>query len=165
MLETALRLGGGHWSLLLGSLPFDSINLAGNGYTIRQIQGQVHKALAYSPDVVVIMAGTNDLLGDQYNEHKAVKELVSISRMFAQSSSLCVITLPVKMRKISASQAVQRLNDQLRVTLSGSDCTLLDLNPVLAPQGVLSDRFSADGVHLTHEAYAVWVDHLRPVLP
>lgn len=49
---------GGHWSLLLSSLPFDSINLSGNGYTIRQIQDQVHKALAYNPEAVVIMAGT-----------------------------------------------------------------------------------------------------------
>lgn len=69
------------------------------------------------------------------------------------------------MRKISASQAVQRLNEQLRVALSGSDCTLLDLNPALAPQGVLSDRFTTDGVHLTREAYAVWADPLGSLLP
>lgn len=55
---------GGHLSLRLGSLPFDLINLAGSGYTIRQIQGQVHKALAYNPNAFVITAGTYDLFGD-----------------------------------------------------------------------------------------------------
>lgn len=161
----SITAGGGHWSFLLKSIPFDSINLAGNGYTTRQIANQVHKALTYQPEVVVIMAGANDILDENYNEQDVVDDYASISESFAGKKSQCLVTLPVKMRDPRRSQAVERLNRRLKNDLPGMGCLVIDLNPDLAPNDVLLDRFTGDGVHLTHDAYKVWADKLRPLLP
>lgn len=161
----SITSGGGHWSFLLSSMPFDSINLAGNGYTTQQIAGQVRRALNYKPEVVVIMAGTNDILSDDFSEKKVLDSFGSIANLFASHSSQCLVTLPTKLRDPSRSASIDGLNQKLSGILPGMGCSVIDLNTDLAPDGVLEPRFTRDGIHLNEEAYAVWADRLRPFLP
>jgi len=54
----SITAGGRNWGSFLGA-----INLAGDGYTVWQIEGQLGKAEKYSPEKIFILAGTNDILG------------------------------------------------------------------------------------------------------
>ena len=54
----SITAGGRNWGV-----PFDAINLGGDGYTTWQIEGQIGKTKKYDPDNVFILAGTNDILG------------------------------------------------------------------------------------------------------
>jgi hypothetical protein len=161
----SITAGGGHWSFLLSSMPFDSINLAGDGYTTRQIAGQVRRALLYQPKVVVIMAGANDILGGDFREQEVVDGYIYIAKLFAGKPSQCLVTLPTKLRDPSQTETVELLNGRLSDILPEMGCLVVDLNPDLAPNGVLERRFTRDGIHLNQEAYAVWADRLRPLLP
>lgn len=48
----SLISGGGHWGPRIGLGYFTTLNLAGNGYTIRQITSQVKKANRYQPKYI-----------------------------------------------------------------------------------------------------------------
>ena len=61
----SITAGGRNWGSMLGA-----INLAGDGYTVSQIEGQLGKAETYSPKRVFILAGTNDILGRQATDLK-----------------------------------------------------------------------------------------------
>lgn len=141
-------------------MPFDSINLAGDGYTAQQIQAQVRKALAYRPAAIVVMAGVNDVINDGYNQEDVVADLEVIARLIADSSSQCLITLPIMVRDTPKSQRIAGLNKRLRLELSAVGCEILDLNAALAPNGVLLDPYTTDGVHLTREGYQRWAGEL-----
>ena len=60
----SITAGGRNWGWRLWDNPLAARNMAGNGYTVWQIEGQVRDAIAkYHPKVIFILAGTNDLLG------------------------------------------------------------------------------------------------------
>ena len=57
--------GGGNWGWRVLGNPISAINLGVSNYTIRQVAFMVLRAVEYRPSVVVIMAGTNDILANQ----------------------------------------------------------------------------------------------------
>ena len=57
--------GGGNWGWRVLGNPISAINLGVSNYTIRQVAFMVPRAVEYRPSVVVIMAGTNDILANQ----------------------------------------------------------------------------------------------------
>jgi lysophospholipase L1-like esterase len=54
--------GGGNWGWRVLGNPISAVNLGVSNYTIRQVAFMVPRAVEYRPSVVVIMAGTNDIL-------------------------------------------------------------------------------------------------------
>ena len=76
---------------------------------------------------------------------------------------MCV-TLPTKTWNPRSSLAVASLNRVLSNVLPKNGCLTLNINPDLAPKGVLLERFTTDGVHLTRDAYRVWADKLKPLV-
>lgn len=56
----SITSGGGQWSLRLSGSPIDAYNLAGNGYTVQQVRGQLARAIGYSPNAICVLAGTGD---------------------------------------------------------------------------------------------------------
>lgn len=59
------------------------------------------------------------------------------------------------MRDLRGSHEVASLNRGLRNVLPENGCLVLDLNPDLAPKGVLLERFTTYGVHLSRDAWGL----------
>jgi hypothetical protein len=57
--------GGGNCGWRVLGNPISAINLGASNYTIRQVAFMVPRAVEYRPSVVVIMAGTNDILANR----------------------------------------------------------------------------------------------------
>ena len=55
---------------------------------------------------------------------------------------------------------IRALNERLRQFSERHQLGFLDLNPLLAPNGYLEPRYSADGVHLNGLAYKIWAQAL-----
>jgi hypothetical protein len=161
----SITSAGGHWSFLLGTTPFDSINLAGDGYMVSQVRSQVRKALGYRPAVILVKAGVNDVMSLVYDEKAVLSDFLAITKEIAASSSQCLVTLPTKLRDPDKSQSIAALNARLMAVLPAAGCQVVDLNPDLAPDGELLERFTSDGVHLSPKAYRLWADRLKPLLP
>lgn len=67
---------------------------------------------------------------------------------------------------VAFNREVSAFNRGIDSTFRGMDgVRILDLNPELAPTGVLESRFAQeDGIHLTPAAYRIWGRRIREVL-
>ena len=59
-LGDSLIAGGRNWGQ-----SFRALNLGGNGYQIHQIQNQVGRAKKAQPEVLILLAGTNNVLSEE----------------------------------------------------------------------------------------------------
>jgi lysophospholipase L1-like esterase len=75
------------------------------------------------------------------------------------------VTLPTKLRDPDKSQSIAALNVFLMAVLPAAGCQVVNLNPDLAPDVVLYERFTSNGVHLSPMACRLWADRLKPLLP
>lgn len=160
----SITAGGGHWSLLLGRTPFDSITLAENGYTVKQITSKVILAKQYNPKTISIMAGTNDVFHPRYRLDETLLDFKEMLDAAQDVSDSCIVTLPPLTRIPSASESIAELNSQIKPLIQNSKCRIIDLNPFLAPNGILLDQYTTDGVHLSPKAYDEWARQLKAVL-
>jgi len=115
--------------------------------------------------VILVKAGVNDVINDGYCEQESVADFMAIASMIRNSPSQCLVTLPTKLRDPVKAQRVTSLNARLQAELLGAGCELVDLNSALAPDGVLLERYTTDGVHLNAGAYRLWAEQLKHVLP
>lgn len=160
----SITAGAGHWPLLLGRSPFSSITLAENGYTVRQITSQVSSAKQYRPYAISIMAGTNDIFHPRYRLQDVLLDYRDMLEVAEDAADRCIVTLPTKTKDISKAKAIAKLNSNLKALIQNSKCQVLDLNPVLAPNGMLLEEYTTDGVHLSQRAYKEWAKQLKRAL-
>ena len=59
---------------------------------------------------------------------------------------------------------ITKFNDQLRQLCNQENVTVVDLNPDIAPHGVLLPEYAGDGVHFSQLAYGIWQKKLREVI-
>lgn len=148
--------GGGHWSTLVGGFPLDAYNLAGNGYTVDQIKHQVSKALAYSPDCICVMGGTNDLFDPRYNADYTIAAYDEMLTDIQAAGVSCIVTLvPYQNSELKRLQ-IDELNQRIAAIATKHECAVIDLNPLLAPEGILMSEYTTDGTHFSDAAYFIW---------
>jgi len=156
--------GGAYWSIRISGKPFDSYNLAGNGYTVRQIYSQVAKALKYQPNYVVVMGGTNDLFDERFSLAHSINWYQKILADLTKARVGCIITLIPYQSNEKKKIAVSSFNKKIREISAGYSCKVIDLNKTLAPTGVLLEEFTTDGTHFTEAAYDAWADEISRVI-
>ena len=156
----SITAGGRNWGTPLGA-----INLAGNGYTVWQIEGQLGKAEEYSPKRLFILAGTNDVLGRRpFNPKEFEKDYARLlDRALKTKAEVYVTLIPLTSRSEAnraipnANQIIQELSDSRRIST-------IDLNPTIAPNGTILPNYTVDGVHFTPETYTLWRTKLHDVI-
>lgn len=127
--------------------------------------------LRHRPAQVVVCIGTNDLLFGRRAEDIAARyrEIVQRIRQGAPQAGLVLVSvLPVNntVKKSGLEKAqVLALNEHIRRIAGEWSIPYLDLHAALADgDGNLSEKFTADGVHLNGAGYAVWQHNLAPIL-
>jgi lysophospholipase L1-like esterase len=153
--------GGAYWSVRIFGTPLDSVNLAGNGYTVAQIKHQVAKALAYEPEYICVMGGTNDLFDPRYDIEFTVDSYESLITEIRDAGVTCVVTLVPHRAVADKQEEIDLLNLRIATVAKTHDCTVIDLNPVVAPDKILLPGYTTDGTHFTDAAYIAWSDMIN----
>lgn len=133
-----------------------AINRGINGDTVRGVRRRLSISVPEDAARIYLMIGINDLrrgadAGAVAEEYAALIQAIG-PRVVVQS------TLYTRNKALNARVAT--LNARLRELCASGACRYLDLNPSLAPEGVLSADYTVDGIHLNGDGYRVWVGRL-----
>ena len=156
---------------------------AENNFTCRGISGQVSAqmlcrfradAINLRPKAVVILAGTNDIAGNNgpiENEHIA-ENIVSMAELALAAgirpilcSVLPAAKYPWRPEIESVPEKSADLNARLQQYAAERGLTWVDYYSAMdAGDGSMRSEYTKDGVHPTPEGYAVMEGVIRPVL-
>ena len=133
---------------------FDTINLGESGLPTHQIAVALKGIAKYHPRHVVVMAGTNDSFED-FDEGRLRKDWDIIA---ADPRTTIVLAPPT--RNPEANSRLARINEIVVQAARKNGKKPLVLTELRGPDGLLRERFSVDGVHLTDDAYEFWKERL-----
>lgn len=156
---------------------------AENNFACRGISGQVSAqmlcrfradAINLRPKAVVILAGTNDIAGNNgpiENEHIA-ENIVSMAELALAAgirpilcSVLPAAKYPWRPEIESVPEKIADLNARLQRYAAERGLTWVDYYSAMdAGDGSMRSEYTKDGVHPTPEGYAVMEGVIRPVL-
>lgn len=154
--------GGRHWVLDKSIGYLSTINLSGNGYTIRQSISQVRKANSYSPKHIVVAAGTNDAFSILDNRQTILESVSDFRELVETAQSPLLITLPLPTRNDNINKVLTPLREEMRKAAQESNVETIDLwDLFLDEEGLLRQELTTDGVHLTEKAYEIWIAELN----
>jgi lysophospholipase L1-like esterase len=157
---------GGNWSELLGRERV--VNRGIGGDNIPGMLDRLHQVYRLKPKICFIMAGINDLYTDAPVEEVFLRymQLIDSLRIYkiipVIQSTLHVN--PKWKRAAEKNAEVAKLNEMIERYAGDISVPYINLNALLSNNGVLQDRYTSDGIHLTAQAYGVWRDALEPLL-
>lgn len=154
-----------------------------NNFACRGIGGQVSSQMLcrfradvidLRPKAVVILAGTNDIAGNNgpiESEHIA-ENIVSMAELALAAgirpilcSVLPAAKYPWRPEVGSVPEKIRALNDRLRQYAVERGLTWVDYHSAMdAGDGSMRSEYTRDGVHPTPEGYAVMEAVIRPAL-
>ncbi|MDH6236523.1 GDSL-type esterase/lipase family protein [Cryobacterium sp. CG_9.6] len=154
---------GGSWAEWFPE--YDVTNLGLSGNTTTELVSGLDAMIASAPDVIVILAGTNDL-GWRKSDEYVVRNLETILyRLRRALPATRILIQSVFPRHPDFALTIRSINRHIRQYAATQHALYLDLWPVLAlANGEIDPQFSSDQLHLTDEGYQVWLDQLRPAL-
>lgn len=150
---------GGEWSELIGP---QVANRGVGGDTSGALLSRLDASLPASARTVVVMIGTNDLKAADWSADASVS---NVSALLDRLKGRRVILQSVLYTSDpKANRKIDDLNAAYSRLCETGRCAWLDLNPVVAPGGVLSREDSLDGRHLNGGAYLRWASALKAKL-
>jgi lysophospholipase L1-like esterase len=140
-------------------------NLGIDGDTSAGVLERLDEVVAASPDVIVLLIGTNDFGNHRKSAEHVVRNvetiLVTLRRELPGVRLLLVSVLP---RQAEYATKIEEANRHLRQFVATCHAQYLDAWPALADGDHLDERFTEDGLHLTEDGYRAYVDELIPAL-
>lgn len=138
--------------------------IAENGMTSDWMATQGWNAVEYSPDIVVVHGGTNDVSGE-VDPAQVVANLEKIRTVvMSVGIKMAVCTLPPRQDPAQEARAVA-VNEAIRAWAARSGVILLDTAaPLRAPGGGWNPGMTEDGLHPTAEAAALMSREAAKVL-
>ncbi|MGD8341403.1 MAG: GDSL-type esterase/lipase family protein [Gammaproteobacteria bacterium] len=122
------------------------------------------------PEVIVIQAGTNNVGRRAGGEEKVdaivagVAAIVSTAREKAPGADI-VLTGIFPRSDVAVVAEIESINRKLEAMAGAARIRFLNVNDSLAgDDGLLLERMSSDGLHLSRAGYEVWANALTPVL-
>lgn len=155
---------GRNWGLRLYGNPLISRTFAADGYTTRQIQSMAGRAAALNPEWIFVMAGTNDVTGDDYALEATVARFRHLLETAQSGGAGVVVTLALYQQDHENNLKIGALNKRIVELADEMQVEIIDLNPVVAPEEVLLDKFTDDGVHPSARGLKVWADAIRELV-
>ncbi len=158
--------GGVEWNDLLGRN--DVVNRGIDNDVTAGFLARMEYTLNVEPELCFIMGGVNDL-------HKGVppeeivsnlSELINVLREHNVKpiiASILHVTSPYP-DFVRFNRSVKQTNGLIQAMCAQRNVEFVDLNSSLAPEGVLLDVYSSDGIHLTGAGYAKWREILLPII-
>lgn len=151
------------WADIFRDVSMVNRGLAGD--TTAGMLRRIDTTLNVNPKLICFMAGINDL-AQGYSVDQAFTNYVEIVDTWLKQGIKVVVqsTLFVGESLQGLNTQVEELNSLLKSYCHENRVQFLDVNEVLAPNGVLLDDFSCDDLHLNAKAYQQWSSLLIPVV-
>jgi lysophospholipase L1-like esterase len=109
---------------------------------------------AAGAEVIIVMIGTNDLLGSNDDFLVQLKNiLITLSHDYPAAEILVNSLFPMELPNLPQN-SVSSLNTHMEAITMRTGCCFLDVHKRFS--GSDKQLFQEDGVHLTDAAYAVW---------
>jgi len=128
--------------------------------------GVLHRLDNLSPEInkVFIMIGSNDLgYGESveyvFSNYKKIIEILEIRGIKPYIQSVLYVGMFDRSKRDNVD--IAKLNHLLFKFTMKKDIVFIDLNKVLAPNGVLNEEYTIDGVHINEKAYKIWVENIK----
>ena len=141
-------------------------NLSNYGIAGDTTFGVLHRLDNLSPEIkkVFIMIGSNDLgYGESveyvFSNYKKIIEILEIRGIKPYIQSVLYVGRFDRSKR--DNKDITKLNHLLLNFAMKKGITFIDLNKVLAPEGVLHDEYTTDGVHINEKAYKIWVENIK----
>ena len=155
------------WSKIL-----DKYDVANRGIGADVTDGMLARlddVYSLRPSVCVVEGGINDF-GKLVSVERIAGNLVAIyDSLRAHGITPISNSILPYGKRISKSEKVNRkiaaVNSIVERHCKAAGIRRIDLGPALAKDGYFDPRYTLDGVHLTGNAYAIWRDSLKTVLP
>ena len=153
----------GDWAAAFPDLQV--VNAGRSGDTTTDVLERLDEVVQAAPEVVVLMAGTNDL-----HRRATVEQvvrgleniLVTLHRELPVTRLIVQSVLP---REPERAEFVHQTNIHLRQFSPTVKAEYLDLWPEFADDdGALKTEYTDDRLHLNPAGYSAWADQLRPLL-
>lgn len=152
--------GGRNWGWSISGNPFDAINLGVSSYMTRQTGYLLDRAISYKRKFIVLMSGTNDVFDSQYNLQHTIADFDAIFNKFKTSQSKLVLFLTPLTTDAPGNRPIMELNRAVRDRAKEYGIIVVDLNGIIAPEGVLLNKYTIDGVHFSGDGYKAWTREL-----
>ncbi|MFO1497211.1 MAG: GDSL-type esterase/lipase family protein [Verrucomicrobiota bacterium] len=163
-----------HWRQ--NFLGWNAANFGWGGDTVQNILWRLENGELddVHPKAIVLMAGTNNLQGEEVDSAAKVDEIaagieaiVAIMQQKAPQSVIVLTSITPRVDRAGTTHTstIQRINDRIARKADGKRVRYIDLHSRLAdPSGRPRDGMTADGLHLTVQAYEIWASALKPIL-
>jgi lysophospholipase L1-like esterase len=134
-------------------------NLGRGSFVAAQMLPFMQRATDAHPAWVSLCAGANDVTSRHYDQSETVADVLQMIQIAHAGGVRVALTL-IPQRRMHLDE-IDALNSALREMPAD---VVIDLSITLAPEGVLLEQYTTDGVHLSSEAYRVWAQQLRSAL-
>lgn len=135
------------------------------------VQYGIDALAAVNPSKIYTTFGTNALV--EMSEEDFINEYVEMIKTFREkfpTAQIYVCSVPPVTKQLAEDRDIQafktedmqRINEQLAQTANSNGAYYINLHQVLTDEnGYLKEEYAAaDGMHLTPQAYSVWVQYL-----
>jgi lysophospholipase L1-like esterase len=155
---------GGNWGWRVLGKPISAINLGVGNYTIRQVAFMVPRAVEYHPSVVVILAGTNDILVNRAGVEQIRRDFDFLMDALVRAHEKAIVTLIPLFSEAGFIPEIEAANAVIQEIAARHGAAVIDLNPFIAAGGRLKPEMTVDGVHLSVEGLNIWADQIGRTL-
>jgi len=154
----------GNWGWRLARNPFAALNLAEDGALIDQIALQVKRSKIYDAKFLFVMAGTNDIFIFGRTADQIAERFQTLIEQVPRGNPTLVLTLIPYTAAAENTNTIRAANLEISRLFEERAAAVIDLNPIIASNGSLTDKFTTDGVHLNNLGYEIWANELRKVI-
>lgn len=118
-----------------------------------------------SIEKVFIMIGINDIamyksIDEIYNNYVKIIDTLEKKGIRIYIQSILYVGNNYSNSK-SINSKVDKLNKKLEELANDKDLTFINLNKILAPNGYLDNKYTNDNIHLSGEAYLLWIEEIK----
>lgn len=154
---------GGKWHELFPKVSI--INRGIEGDTTGGLLARVEEVDARNPKAVFLLIGINDLRrGEPVIAVARRYERLVVGLADADTTVIVQSTLFPGGNPSDLHQSVAELNIQLQAMCDRLNLDFVDLNQILAPNGILKPEYTLDDLHLNGDGYAAWTNLINPIV-
>lgn len=154
---------------------FPQISIINLGYPGDNLKGMKRRiTMLENPSFkkIFIMAGTNDLIVNDVETYRAdyIQLIETIKARLPQTKIYLQSVLPSNHGfntkfDYAPNEKVRQANKMVEVIADSLDCDYINLFDLyVGNDGELPAEFTTDGVHLTQNAYKIWIEAVTPIL-
>ncbi|MEZ9146342.1 SGNH/GDSL hydrolase family protein [Vibrio sp. 10N.286.52.C3] len=151
------------WADIFRDVSMVNRGLAGD--TTTGMLRRIDTTLNVKPKLVCFMAGINDL-AQGYDVDHIYQNYIDMLKVWQENEIRILVqsTLYVGSKLQGLNPSVELLNSKLSEYCTQQGIAFLDVNSVLSPNKLLSNKYSCDDLHLNAKAYQTWAEILQPTI-